>query len=88
MCGLEGTDETPVIGMVSRFAGHKGFDLIEAVLDEILEEDVRLIVLGKGEWRYEQMFMEAKRRYPGKISASIMFSLSWPAKSTPAAICS
>ena len=60
--------------MVSRFAGHKGFDLLEAVLDNLLQEDIRLIVLGKGEWRYEQMFIEAKRRYPGKISASIMFS--------------
>lgn len=74
LCGLEGDEDTPVIGMVSRFAGHKGFDLIEAVLDDILRDDVRLIVLGKGEWRYEQMFLEAKRRYPDKISASIMFS--------------
>lgn len=74
LCGLEGDEDTPVIGMVSRFAGHKGFDLIEAVLDDILQEDLRLIVLGKGEWRYEQMFIEAKRRYPGKISVSIMFS--------------
>lgn len=74
LCGLEGDEDTPVIGMVSRFAGHKGFDLLEAVLDDLLQDDIRLIVLGKGEWRYEQMFIEAKRRYPGKISASIMFS--------------
>ncbi|NBI81134.1 glycogen synthase GlgA [Clostridiaceae bacterium] len=74
LCGLEGGEGVPVIGMVSRFADHKGFDLLEAVLDDLLQEDVRLIVLGKGEWRYEQMFLEAKRRYPDKISASIMFS--------------
>lgn len=74
MCGLECADETPVVAIVSRFVGHKGFDLIEAVLDEILQEDIRLVVLGKGEWRYEQMFIDAKRRYPGKISVSIMFS--------------
>lgn len=74
LCGLEGGEDVPVIGMVSRFADHKGFDLLEAVLDDLLQDDVRLIVLGKGEWRYEQMFLEAKRRYPEKISASIMFS--------------
>ena len=74
LCGLEGDENVPVIGMVSRFADHKGFDLLEAVLDDLLQDDVRLIVLGKGEWRYEQMFLEAKRRYPDKISASIMFS--------------
>lgn len=64
LCGLEGDEDTPVIGMVSRFAGHKGFDLLEAVLDDLLQDDIRLIVLGKGEWRYEQMFIEAKRSYP------------------------
>lgn len=74
ICGLEGDDDTPVIGMVSRFVDHKGLDLVEAVLHDILGEDIRLIVLGKGEWRYEQMFIEAKRLYPAKISASIMFS--------------
>lgn len=74
LCGLEGTDDTPVIGVVTRFVSQKGLDLIEAVLHDILEDDVRLIVLGKGDWRYEQMFLEAKRLYPAKISASIMFS--------------
>lgn len=74
LCGLEGDDGTPVIGMVTRFVSHKGLDLLEAVLHDLLEDDVRLIVLGKGEWRFEQMFLEAKRLYPAKISASIMFS--------------
>ena len=36
--------------------------------------NVRLIVLGTGDYRYEQMFIEAKRRWPDKVSASIMFS--------------
>lgn len=74
LCGLEGDENTPVIGMVTRFVDQKGLDLIEAVLHDILSDDVRLIVLGKGDWRYEQMFLEAKRRYPNNISASIMFS--------------
>lgn len=74
LCGLEGSDDTPVIGIVTRFVSQKGLDLIEAVLHDILEDDVRLIVLGKGDWRYEQMFLDAKRLYPSKISVSIMFS--------------
>ncbi len=73
-CRLDGDADTPVIGMISRFVSHKGLDLVKAVLDDILQDDVRLIVLGKGEWQYEQMFLEAKRRYPAKISANIMFS--------------
>ena len=74
LCGLEGDADTPVIGMVGRLTDHKGLDLVEAVLDDILRDDVRLVVLGKGDWRYEQMFVEAKRRYPDKVSASILFS--------------
>ena len=74
LCGLEGDENTPVIGMIGRLTDQKGLDLVEAVLDDILQDDVRLIVLGKGDWRYEQMFLEAKRRHPDKISVSILFS--------------
>ncbi len=72
--GMEPADDVPVIGIISRFVSHKGFDLVEAVLDDILSEDVRVIVLGTGDFTYEQMFHYAKRRYPGKISVNITFS--------------
>ena len=74
LCGLEGTDETPVIGMIGRLTDQKGLDLVEAILDELLQDDIRLIVLGKGDHRFEQMFVAAKKRHPEKISVSIMFS--------------
>ena len=74
LCGLEGDADTPVIGIVTRFVDQKGLDLVEAVLPDILSDDVRLVVLGTGDWKYEQMFIEAKRRWPDKVSASIMFS--------------
>ena len=63
LCGLGGDANTPVIGIVTRFVDQKGLDLVEAVLPDILADDVRLIVLGTGDYRYEQMFIEAKRRY-------------------------
>ena len=58
LCGLEGDANTPVIGIVTRFVDQKGLDLVEAVLPDILADDVRLIVLGTGDYRYEQMFIE------------------------------
>ena len=75
ICGLEAEDTTPIIGIVTRFVSQKGLDLVATVLHDLLEEDVRLVVLGTGDWQYEQMFLEAKRRYPAKISVSIMFSV-------------
>ncbi len=74
LLNLEYKKEVPVIGIVSRFVDHKGFDLIENVLDDILQENVKLVVLGTGDYKYERMFNEAQRRYPNKISVNVKFS--------------
>ena len=66
--------EIPMIAMVTRLVDHKGLDLVEAVLDDILYDDVQLVVLGTGDWRYEEMMREAAARYPGKVSANITFN--------------
>ncbi|RJE89911.1 glycogen synthase GlgA [Paenibacillus sp. 1011MAR3C5] len=64
--GLPESADTPLIGIVSRLVEQKGFDLIAATLDELLQEDMQLVVLGSGEWRYEELFRAAARRYPDK----------------------
>ncbi|WNQ09208.1 glycogen synthase GlgA [Paenibacillus aurantius] len=71
--GLPVSAATPMIGIVSRLVQQKGLDLIEHVLEEILEEDVQLVVLGTGEWKYEQLFQDAAWRHPDKISTHITF---------------
>ena len=51
--------DVPLIGMVSRLVSHKGLDLVRAVLDEFLGgTDVQMVVLGSGEWQYEQFFKD------------------------------
>ncbi len=67
--------EVPVIAMISRLVEHKGLDLVKAVLDGILYDDVQLVVLGTGDYQYEEMFKEAQTRYPNKVSANITFNL-------------
>jgi len=59
--------EIPLIGIVSRLAIQKGFDVIGNVLNELLNLDLQLIVLGSGEPEYETMFQEAANRNPKKI---------------------
>lgn len=66
--------ETPMIGMVTRLVDHKGMDLIARVLDEILADDVQLVVLGTGDWQYEEMLRRAAEQYPRKVSANITFN--------------
>ena len=67
-------DDVPIIGMVSRLVSHKGLDLVKAVLDELLSTtDVQLVVLGTGDWEYENFFREVEARYPGKVGLRIAF---------------
>jgi len=46
----------PLIGIVSRFADQKGFDLLAEVADELLEEDLAMVALGAGDPTYEMLF--------------------------------
>jgi len=57
----------PLMGIVSRFADQKGFDLIADRAHEILREDVMLVVLGTGDRRYEDLFRALAGAYPGRV---------------------
>lgn len=72
--GLPQNPQAPLFGMISRMTDQKGFDLIAASADGILERDVQLVFLGTGESRYENMLTELARRYPQKVSATIGFN--------------
>lgn len=72
--GLPESRTTPLIGIVSRLVDSKGLDLVAHVMGELLARNVQLVVLGTGEARFENLFQEAARRYPDKVSANITFS--------------
>src|SRR5258707_10665139 len=71
--GLNADANFPVIGIVSRFAAQKGFDLIGQIVDRLALEDVLLIVLGSGDRLYEEMFLRLARRVPGKVSVRVAY---------------
>ncbi|HZO72349.1 MAG TPA: glycogen/starch synthase [Ktedonobacteraceae bacterium] len=56
--GLVDEATVPVIGIVSRLVDQKGFDLIAAIATELRALRLQLVVLGKGQPRYEQVFRE------------------------------
>ena len=67
--GLERVAGRPLVGMVSRLAGQKGFELVERVLPELLEQQaLSLVVLGSGEPRYEAALAHMQQRFPGLMS--------------------
>jgi starch synthase len=71
--GLPVRDDVPIIAMISRLVDMKGFDLVDCVLLDLLNENAQIIVLGTGEYRYENMFKWAAEVYPDKVSANIKF---------------
>lgn len=65
--------ERPVIGIVSRFADQKGFDLIAEKAPELMKEDLVLVVLGTGDKKYERLFGALAATYPGRVGLKIAY---------------
>ena len=72
--GLHAGPRTPLIAMVTRMTGQKGFDLVERVLDEMMGLDICFLLLGSGEWQYEQFMREAEERHRGRLCAYIGYN--------------
>jgi starch synthase len=71
--GLKVAESTPVIGIVSRFATQKGFDLLAEIAEELMERDVALVALGSGEPLYENFFRNWAFRHPERVAAQIRY---------------
>jgi starch synthase len=65
--------KNPVIGIISRLADQKGFDLIEQAAEQLMSMPLQLILLGTGDPRYEQLFRDLEAKYPKKLKAHIGF---------------
>jgi starch synthase len=65
--------KVPVIGIVSRFAAQKGFDLIAQIMDRLAREEMIMVVLGSGDKLYEEMFQRLQKQFPNKIAAKVTF---------------
>ena len=64
---LEVNPDVPVIGIVSRLVSHKGLDLICKVFDQIMDLNCQFVVLGSGDWNYEQFFEQKRAQYAGRM---------------------
>ena len=65
--------KVPVIGIVSRFAAQKGFDLIAQIMDRLAREEMIMIVLGSGDRTYEEMFQRLNKQFPNKIAIRVAY---------------
>jgi starch synthase len=75
--GIKNADaKTPVIGIVSRFAAQKGFDLISQIMDRLAREEMVMVVLGSGDKLFEEMFLRLQKQFPNKIAVKIAYDNS------------
>ncbi len=67
-------DGSPVFAVVSRLVGMKGLDLLQNIADKLVnDEGIQLVVLGTGEYGYENFFSELAGRHPGRVGVYIGF---------------
>ena len=74
MINLPYEEHRPMIAMVTRLTEQKGMDLFAAVIDDIMRADVQMVVLGTGDWKYENLIKSVEGRYPNKFRAILAFS--------------
>jgi starch synthase len=65
--------QRPLLGIVSRFTGQKGFDLIgeaapELFQDDLFQDDVYLVALGNGDEQWEDVFRKLQTEFPDRVS--------------------
>lgn len=66
--------EVPVIGMVSRLDGQKGFDILIPALDRLCRKNIQLVVLGHGQESIETALKEAATGHPDKVAVCFGFA--------------
>lgn len=71
---LTALDTTPIIGIISRLADQKGFDILAETIDELALLDLRIVLLGTGEEKYHKLFTEIKEKYPDHFGIKIAFN--------------
>ena len=71
--GMKADSKIPVIGIVSRFAAQKGFDLIAQIADRLAREELTIVVLGTGDKPYEEMFLRLNKQFPNKIAIKVAY---------------
>lgn len=72
--GIKYNHDQPLFSMVTRITWQKGFDLVFSAVEELVKKGCMFILLGSGEYDYEQKWEELRRRYPDNIAIFIGYN--------------
>ena len=75
--GLPVNAEIPLLGLAARLVDQKGIDILVAALDSLFAEaDVRFVLQGTGDPRYEESLKMLESRYPDKAHMFLILDFS------------
>jgi starch synthase len=63
----------PLMGMISRLADQKGFDLLLEKAEQMMQLDLQLVILGTGQKEYHRQLQQVAQRYPDKLGLALTF---------------
>ena len=73
LCKFPAKKNVPLIGVVSRLAQQKGFDIIADAIDKMCKMDMQIVILGTGDAKYHQIMESMVKKYPKVISLHLKF---------------
>ena len=66
-------NKLPILGVISRLADQKGFDLLAESMKGLMRMDLGFVLLGRGDERYHQLFERIAKEYPKKAGIKIAY---------------
>jgi starch synthase len=73
--GLPYDPDVPLLGIVSRLAVQKGFELLQPIVSTLIEQEgVQFVMLGSGEYGYEEFFRRAAEAHPNNVGVYIGYN--------------
>lgn len=71
--GMKLNPERPLLGVITRLAEQKGIDLLAHIIKKLIDLDLGIVLLGKGDEKYQNLFVRLSNEYPEHLSANIKF---------------
>ncbi|WP_164993316.1 glycogen synthase [Macrococcus sp. DPC7161] len=70
-------EDIPVFAIITRMVEQKGLHLVMRIMEEFIQQDVQLVVLGNGEKEFENYFLMLQSKYPEKVHVTLGFNESF-----------
>jgi starch synthase len=73
--GLPVRADIPLLAQIGRLDPQKGWDLLLPVASEMLKrDDAQFVVLGTGQWHFQEALTNLEKRFPKRLRAIMQFS--------------